>query len=370
MTSVILGDCVEVMRRLAATGVKVDSIVCDPPYHLKSIVERFGAKSAAPAKFGTDGAFARQSKGFMGQTWDGGDVAADPETWRQAHALLKPGGYMLAFGGTRTFHRVACAIEDAGFDIRDCIMWLYGTGFPKSHAVGLPNWEGWGTALKPAWEPIVLARRPHRGTIAANVLEHGVGGINIDECRIALPEGDPLQDGITGRDGSREIDTGANDGEWGFKAVDRPAGLGRWPANVIHDGSEEVLEAFPSSKDGTYVGRNRNPDEHSGNKIYGARNADTKDVGFGGSGSAARFFYCAKATAKDRAGSTHPTVKPLALMRYLVRMVTPPGGLVLDPFAGSGTTLQAAVEEGFRALGIEKEEPYVRDIIRRLRLAA
>ena len=362
-TTIIRGDCVEAMRRLSATGLRVDSIVTDPPDHLKSIVERFGAKDAAPAKFGRDGAFVRQSKGFMGKTWDGGDVAADPETWRQAYNIIKPGGYLLAFGGTRTFHRMACAIEDAGFDIRDCLMWMYGTGFPKSHAVGLPGWDGWGTALKPAWEPIIMARRPHLGTIASNVLEWGVGGINIDGCRVPLPDGDWLHDGITGRDG-RDIDTADNEGLWGFKAVDRKAGMGRWPANVIHDGSDEVEDSFAAY--GEHKACMSPSSAKPEGKILGGRRSQgnlPQD-----SGSISRYFYCAKANKNDRAGSTHPTVKPVALMRYLVRLVTPPDGLVLDPFAGSGTTLQAAVAEGFRALGMEMEEQYVGDIVRRLRL--
>lgn len=328
-----------------------DSVVTDPPYDLTSIVKRFGKEGAAAAKsHGPTGVYGRASRGFMGQQWDGTGVAFDPETWVAVYNCMKPGAYLAAFGGTRTFHRMAVAIEDAGFEIRDTLMWLYGTGFPKSHDVAkgidkalgaergkvrfaarpatsgtmagasdsrpwidasrkvgyhevadnnpataaAAEWVGWGTALKPAFEPIILARKPFTGTVAANVAAHGTGGINIDACRIPAPEG-------------------------------------RWPANVLHDGSPEVLAAF------------------------------------GDSGSAARFFYCAKAGKADRAGSKHPTVKPQALMRWLVKLVTPPGGLIIEPFAGSGSTVEAGVTEGFDVMAIEMGADYCQDIHNRMK---
>lgn len=397
-----------------------------------------------------------------------------------------------AFGGTRTYHRLACAIEDAGFEIRDQIGWVYGSGFPKSHDVskgidrvgGMPpdeqaallrqrresaglsreelaaligctvssvrdweegrarssggavehitpskayrallaerlgysvderrlvgvaidrrgdgtvygvghtgnlttgghtdlsrDWEGWGTALKPAWEPIVMARKPLDGTVAANVLEHGTGAINIDGCRIE-GEARPFGNGSEGSGGYRLHKRDVS--EW------EPSEQGRWPANIIHDGSDEVVAAFPdapgqqqdidgnapSSKTGSIYGKMNREGEASAARRYtdeGATNfAALPGQRRGDSGSAARFFYTAKADADDRLGSKHPTVKPLDLMQYLVRLVTPPGGLVLDPFAGTGTTGEAAWREGMRAVLIEREEEYQADIERRMDLA-
>lgn len=373
------GDCREVLRAIAADSI--DSCATDPPYHLTSI--------------GKAGA----SRGFMGKTWDGGGVAFEPETWAEVYRVLKPGAHLLAFGGTRTYHRMACAIEDAGFEIRDQIGWAYGTGFPKSHDVskGLdalagakrevvgrnPNhravsgvgyegiyaggntgsavitapttnsareWQGWGTALKPAWEPICLARKPLIGTVAANVLAHGTGAINVDGCRV--PAGNKA-----GGNNSNMSVVGMPDDVEGRTVA------GRWPANLIHDGSDEVLACFPDVGGGFGVSGG-DPDGHG---IYGKGfpRGDRSIVGYDDSGSAARFFYCAKASSKERAGSKHPTVKPVALMRYLVRLVTPPGGTVLDPFAGSGTTGVAAHEEGFSAVLCEREAEYVADIRRR-----
>jgi site-specific DNA-methyltransferase (adenine-specific) len=195
MIDLRLGDCIEVLKTLEDNSV--DSIVTDPPYHLTSIVKRFGKEGSAPAKFGTDGAFARASKGFMGKEWDGGDIAFRTDVWSECLRVLKPGGHLLSFGGSRTYHRMAVAIEDAGFEIRDQIMWVYASGFPKSHNIGKAidkmdvdnEWEGWGTALKPAHEPICMARKPlSEKTIAENVLKHGTGGINIDDCRIGSDE--------------------------------------------------------------------------------------------------------------------------------------------------------------------------------------
>ena len=331
-------DCREVMRGLPENSI--DSIVTDPPYGLE----------------------------FMGKGWDRGVPGVD--FWTEALRVLKPGGHLLAFGGTRTFHRLTCAIEDSGFDIRDCLGWIYGSGFPKSHNISkaidkaagaereivgkskrhgggkmqgasfqvspiVPNitapatpeaaeWSGWGTALKPAWEPIILARKPLAGTVAQNVLEFRTGGLNIDAARVGETEH-----------------------------------LGRWPANILHDGSEEAIGIFPETTSGKL-----NPSHFSkaseANCLNGSNQARHPRGEFGGdSGSAARFFYCAKASKADReAGNIHPTVKPSALMQYLCRLVTAPGGLILDPFAGSGSTGKAAIAEGFRFLGAELDPAY------------
>jgi len=299
-------DCLEAMQKLINDGVQVDSIVTDPPYHLQSIVDRFGKEGSAPAQHGTDGAFARASKGFMGKEWDGGDIAFRQETWELAMKLLKPGGHLLAFSASRNYHRMAVAIEDAGFEIRDQLMWLYGTGFPKSLNLG----DGWGTALKPAHEPIVMARKLIEGTNKNNKEKYGTGGINIDGCRI---EGDTNLKTRVRKAGS---EFGQNSGWNDHKNVDTiyDPSKGRFPANVIHDGLKEDW---------------------------------------------ARYFYCPKVSKSERGeDNTHPTVKPVELMKYLCRLVTPKGGTVLDPFMGSGSTGMAAVDEGFDFLGIEKEEEY------------
>lgn len=311
-------DCLRVLARLPDNCV--DSIVTDPPYHLTSIVKRFGSASAKAAKNyagerpGATGAYARVSSGFMGKVWDGGDIAFRAETWGEMLRVLKPGGLLLAFAAPRNQHRMICAIDDAGFEVRDLIMWVYGQGWPKRK-----------TLLKPAFEPICFAQKPFKGSVEANYEMHGVGAINVEGCRI---EGNTS----VSREGeaSRERRY-TNAGSTNFAMTPGPRGgdpRGRWPANFIHDGDEEVLALLPRQ--------------------------------------AARFFYCAKATERDRAGSTHPTVKPLALMRYLTRLVTPPGGVVLDPFAGSGSTGQAALEEGFRAVMIESDEGHAAGIVRRI----
>lgn len=410
------GDMRKVLREMAQRGILIDACVTDPPYHLTSIVDRFGAKNAAPAKYGTDGAFARASKGFMGQTWDGGDIAMRPETWRAVFDVLRPGAHLVAFGGTRTWHRIACAIEDAGFELRDTICWLYGTGFPKSHDVaksidkaarGVPHggsdptsvnhgkfkggcsddnpvgrgfgagpgrfmaeagethvlrglvdsalpWQGWGTALKPGFEPIILARKPLIGTVAQNVLTHGTGAINIDACRIGSTTRTVASKPRAERTGFiKGFVAGTTSVEYDH---------GRWPANVIHDGSDEVEAAFAACGDkGGGFGVRGGKRQQTGFGM-GAGGA----VGFGDNGTASRFFYCAKANKHDRAGSNHPTVKPLALIRYLAKLITPPNGTIIDPFAGSGTTLEAAHETGFWAIGIENEEGYMSDIRKRI----
>lgn len=338
---------------------RYDSIVTDPPYALVSIQKRFGSESAAAVKVpaGGTGAYARASAGFMGKKWDTGETAFAIEFWEQCLRVLKPGGHVVAFGGTRTYHRLACAIEDGGFEIRDQIGWCYGSGFPKSHNAG----NGWGTALKPAWEPIALARKPLlESTVAANVLRWGTGAINIDGCRVGTSEIiTATRNYLAGGLEPGEMD---KPGDKTFTVYQQNAN-GRWPANIVHDGSEEVVAAFPDV-DGV-VGTLRDP---NGSLGYhgGAKGAYRK--GEPDSGSAARFFYTSKADSDDRLGSKHPTVKPVDLMQWLVRLVTPKGGLVLDPFAGTGTTAEAALREGMRCMLIERETEYQADIRRRMGL--
>ena len=325
-TQLVNSDCIKHLKTLDDNIF--DSCVTDPPYHLTSIVKRFATSTEPKGPL-----YKRLSTGFMGQTWDGGDVAFTTEMWKEVYRTLKPGAYLLAFSAARNYHRMAVAIEDSGFEIRDQIMWIYGSGFPKSlnmgkqmdkklgnkriktgqvktHArkgvavaeertainagsfgqeveeeitVGTSEWEGWGTALKPAHEPIVMARKPIDGSVADNILEHRTGAINIDDCRVENQN--------------------------------------RFPANVIHDGLEEEW---------------------------------------------ARYFYCAKASKKEKGDTKHPTVKPIALMRYLVKLVTPKQGIVLDPFAGTGTTGEACILENKKYYLIEAEPSYFKDIEKRL----
>jgi site-specific DNA-methyltransferase (adenine-specific) len=341
------GDSRDVLKTIP--DCSIDSIVTDPPYALVSIVKRFGKSDSAPAK-GNE-AYQRASAGFMGKQWDTGETAFATEFWAECLRVLKPGGHVVAFSGTRTYHRMACAIEDAGFEIRDQLQWLYGSGFPKSHNAG----DGWGTALKPACEPVCFGRKSLIGTVAANVLEHGTGAINIDGCRVECGERDA-------RDATAKTTPSQFGAMGGSKAVGMTS-LGRWPANIIHDGSEEVIAAFPESGPASSGGFGGiDPGMWSGKKQ--AERGGHDDNG----GSAARFFYTAKADASDRIGSRHPTVKPVDLMQWLCRLVTPKGGTVLDPFAGTGTTGEAAFREGFNAVLIEREEEYQADIRRRMAL--
>ena len=231
---ILQGDCREVLKTLP--DCSVDSIVTDPPYHLTT--GKKGGTGEASASLKTPHGRARVTTGFMGMTWDGGDVAQDPAMWAECLRVLKPGGYLLAFSGTRTYHRMAVAIEDAGFEIRDQLGWLYGSGFPKSH-----NGEWGGTALKPAWEPVCMARKPLQGTVAANFAAHGTGGLNIDGCRVGTtkdvptsPAKDRIGQVAKGNERGRTAETTGFDAE-----------TGRWPANLIHDGSDEVLAGFPKS---------------------------------------------------------------------------------------------------------------------------
>ncbi len=422
MHDIIQGNCLEVLTQLEDNSI--DSIVTDPPYEL----------------------------GFMGKAWDNTGIANNKEMWSECLRVLKPGGHLLAFSGTRTYHRMASAIEDAGFEVRDMIEWMYGSGFPKSLNIGkavdkiqgnkrevtkirtdgnkgggantydddnyvwdkpfeetkgTSEWEGWGTALKPAHEPICMARKPlSEKTVAENVLKYGTGGINIDESRVGY-EPDDLKEAQKKRDSFKNSKDGYQDEFVGGKADDFKNELnatGRFPANLIHDNSEEVRECFPETKDGG----SRENTQRGQIFVHGG-----KHESFGGEGNASRYFksiiYTAKASKSERnkgceeleendfAGGSikhnnlqarcsqcndrhydcngqcscgkndwqrretknnHPTVKPIALMEYLIKMVTPKGGIVLDPFAGSGSTLVAAKQNGFQYIGIELDKDY------------
>ena len=398
------GDCLEVLASLPENSI--DSAVMDPPYHLTSIVERFGREGAAEAKAGDTGAFKRASAGFMGKQWDGGDIAFQVATWEAVKRVLKPGGYLLSFASTRGFGRMSTAIEDAGFvahpltayllahddaqdflsmlstrqldaflrlmehnDLGGMLGWIFGSGFPKATRLKAEGYDGWrygGQALKPAIEPIYMGQKPFsEKTGTANVLLHGTGAINIDGCRIA-GESTLRSANIVGV----QQFGGANHRPQ-HDATPEPrqngSETGRWPANLIHDGSEEVVDAFPESN-GQQGDVSGNEPSSLTNQVYGDFKGRPTTQKRGDTGSAARFFYSAKADADDRIGSKHPTVKPVDLMRYLVRLVTPPGGTVLDCFAGTGTTGEAAWREGFNAILIEREPEYQQDIAERMRL--
>ena len=363
--TVLHGDCLAVMPTLDAKSV--DAIVCDPPYGLS----------------------------FMGKAWDHG-VPGEP-FWREALRVAKPGAHLVAFGGTRTFHRLTCAIEDAGWEIRDCLSWLYGSGFPKSN-----NGPWGGTALKPAWEPIILARKPLVGTVAKNVAAHGTGALNVDGCRI---EGT-----VQAAAGSFGFGAGRLDG---YRLGDGRTYTisGRWPANVcLDEDGAKMLDQQTGilSVTGKRSAASRERWTDGVSPMVGANATNAKRTEYANdSGGASRFFYCAKASRKEREAGLegmpeqmyarsngakaaagrgeeyeaadnglnrttkttnhHPTVKPIALMRWLCRLVTPKGGLILDPFCGSGSTGCAAVAEGFRFVGIEREAEYVTIAERRIR---
>jgi site-specific DNA-methyltransferase (adenine-specific) len=296
----------------------------------------------------------------MGKQWDGGDVAFRPETWAKVLRVLKPGAHLVAFGAPKNYHRLACAIEDAGFEIRDSLMWLFGTGFPKSHNLD-GEWIGWGTALKPAFEPIVLARKPmSEKSVAANVLRWGTGALNIDACRVG-------NEGGTRKPRAMEKSETTSVGGYLNAKAGAPIDAGRWPANICHDGSDEVIAAFPDAPgQQRYVGPEHGDRPSKG--IYGDFGCRPPNAPREDSGSAARFFYGSKADSDDRLGSKHPTVKPVDLMQWLCRLITPPKGTVLDCFAGTGTTGEAAWREGFNAVLIEREDEYRKDIARRMEL--
>jgi len=426
MTATILtGDCLELMRTLPDNSV--DSVVTDPPYGIRFMgkawdgadIEKRHAKRHAMDSHAPD---AGPNGGHKSVAAEAGKYDLAPEAMKafqrfseawaaEALRVLKPGGLLLSFASPRTYHRMACGIEDAGFEVRDQIMWIFGSGFPKSY-----NGEWGGTACKPAHEPIVMARKPLVGTVAENYAAWGTGGLNIEGCRIQTDETLRAGAGVIpcrhdehvprGRAGeasatNRYMDNGATS----FAATPGPRGgdvAGRWPANVIHDGSDAVICAFPDApgQQGDLQGQSR---KRVSRGIYGDMPVapDAPDApARKDSGSAARFFYCAKASAKDReagladfkkrssgyASNTsgqhitrrddgyetpqranhHPTVKPTELMRYLCRLVTPADGVVLDPFMGSGSTGRGAVLEGLRFIGMEMEAEYAAIAIARI----
>jgi DNA modification methylase len=316
----------------------------------------------------------KSTTGFMGKVWDGWESPAAFQRWNRewvaaCYRVLKPGGHIAAFGGTRTWHRLAVAIEDAGFEMRDSLAWLYGSGFPKSHDVGkstgADKFDGWGTALKPAFEPIVLARKPlAEKTVARNVLAHGTGAINVDACRIGTPDGLPPYSYPNGPGGNTFTVGGAPDGTRSAPVSGSPSG--RWPANVLLDHhaaawvDEQSGEASYNSPGVHGISGTHEGIVYGGDKSF--RREGRHVFGYGDRGGASRFFYTAKAPKRERPnvdGVQHPTVKPLAIMEWLVRLVTPPGGVVLDPFAGSGTTIEAAMREGVNVVGIEMEAEYL-----------
>lgn len=337
-------DCRDVLRSLADNSI--DSVVTDPPYALVSIQKRFGKPGSAPAK----DVYGRGAAGFMGKQWDTGEVAFSDEFWAEVLRVLKPGGHVVAFSGTRTYHRMAVAIEDAGFEIRDQLGWVYGSGFPKSHNQH-GDWEGWGTALKPAWEPICLARKPLAGTVAANLEAWGVGAINVDGCRV---EG-AFESGWS-KSGSKESENGSMSGKNYARDPKPDNANGRWPANIVHDGSDEVLAAFPADGDKSsarffYCAKASRKDRDEGLEAFAPKFAPTMGNGIGG-----KEHDPETATPKK---NVHPTVKPTSLMQWLCRLVTPPGGTILDPFMGSGSTGKAALLEGFNFVGCEREDEYM-----------
>lgn len=375
---IISDDCMSAMAGMPNSSV--DAIVTDPPYGIS----------------------------FMGKGWD--HEVPGEDYWREALRVAKPGAHLLCFGGTRTFHRMMCAIEDAGWELRDTVMWVYGSGMPHGMDVGkaidraqgaqrevtgvrgrsgskrncmngdftggeymdtLPatdeakQWDGWGTALKPAWEPVIVARKPLDGTVAHNVMAHGTGAINIDACRV--PTSDKLgggmraggADGVWDRPFMHDEQAQADFVERKKANVAKSESLGRYPADLVHDGSEDVLELMPDTGKSSGCGGDRK--RAASGLVYGqyAPKDYPQNVGIGDTGSAARFFYCAKASKRDRGdGNDHPTVKPTELMRWLVRLVCRQGGVVLDPFCGSGSTGVAAMLEGMRFIGIEMDSHY------------
>lgn len=383
--TIYIGDMRE--RLAEIPDESIDAIVTDPPYHLTT--GKKGGSGPASVNLDSPHGRARVGTGFMGMKWDGGDVAMRPETWALLLRVAKPGAHLVAFGGTRTFHRLWCAIEDAGWEIRDTIMWLYGQGFPKS-ANQDDDWAGWGTALKPAFEPILLARKPLAGNTTENLERYGVGALNIDGCRIGTER--PVMEVVS--DGRPRQFLRSE----GRKTVGMQDG-GRWPANVLHDGSAEVVAAFPESDGAAAPVHRRGSDKTR--TTFGAFEGDVDEVGstfHSDTGSAARFFWCPKATRADRneglqgmnkrpvnwssgdqspsafqsegtereQGNFHPTVKPTELMQYLCRLVAPRGARILDPFMGSGSTGKAAVLEGMDFIGFELHADYAEIARRRI----
>ena len=407
---VLNADCLAALRDMP--DASVDAIVTDPPYGLSNTTPAQVAETITRWVTG-DREYLPTARGFMGHEWDG--FVPPVAVWDECLRVLKPGGHLLAFAGSRTHDLMTLGIRLAGFEIRDSVAWLYGSGFPKSLDVSkaidkmqgaerekilMPTkpgnalnpggiggegrggwsdhsspatdaareWEGWGTALKPAFEPVTLARKSLIGTIAANVQEHGTGALNIDGCRVPTPDGKPAWDYPNGAGGNA------------FKFSDAPNShgaksgpSGRWPANVVLDESQaaELDRQSGNVKSGGNSKRHKRKSPNWGGYSGGSGIVSGAECP-PSEGGASRFFkviehdapfmYCAKAPKSERPvvdGVAHSTVKPVTLMRWLVRMVTPPGGTVLDPFAGSGTTLEAAMLEGFNVVGIEREADYL-----------
>lgn len=412
------GDCLDVLAQLP--DASVDSVVTDPPYGIAFMGKAWDqpGQYGSERRNGTPQALTREGDAMGAGRYDLSPSAMrNFQRWCEAWAseclrVLKPGGHLVAFGGARTWHRLAGGIEDAGFEIRDSMAWLFGSGFPKSldvakaidiaagatrEPVTVPGashrtatslrgaeaggargmvtspegvrtsstavteaaraWEGWGTALKPGFEPIVVARKPLAGTVAANVLAHGTGALHIDACRVGQESTRRTKRGGPG-------DFPHEDDAWAPRAVEVGSDAGRWPANVVLDEDQAAAldEQSGVLSSGTMrAGAARQP--RPGGEVFGSdgRTFNPADT-YGDSGGASRFFYVAKADQNERVrvnGIAHPTVKPLALMRWLVRLVTPPGGTVLEPFAGSGTTVEACILEGFRCTAIEREDDYL-----------
>ena len=431
--TLLLGDCAERMRELQ--DCSVDSIVCDPPYGIafmgskwdnygqrcgdatvderRRIAEDYAEAHAGAPRYGNSRCDTRNSRREILNF-----QAAMTPIFAEALRVAKPGAYMCCFGSPRTYHRLTCAIEDAGWNVVDCVMFVHGQGFPKGQNVGkqvealltrgksnsralrqveqegdgetytvkqprngmmnaveeierktfspatddAKEWAGWNTQLKPAYEPIVIARKPVEKTIARNVLKYGTGAFNVDACRV------PTDEFIMTNGVSKDVqERQAIYGLYGEKRTGQTAGqkLGRYPANLVHDGSPEVIALFPNTGKSRGGGGVKRVGTHVYDGGYKGKEYDT--VGFMDSGSAARFFYCAKPSRKERGeGNSHPTVKSVALMRWLVRLVTRRGGLVLDPFMGSGTTGIAALQEGMRFVGIERDADYMEIAKRRI----
>lgn len=388
------GDCLDVLGKMLDDSI--DSVVTDPPYGLSSEPDPVEVMRA----WVNNESFLHRKKGFMGHEWD--SFVPQPDYWREVFRVLKPGGHALVFAGARTQDWMAMSLRFAGFEIRDTIMWVFGSGLPKSlniekaliakHSPQSSLWKGWGTALKPCYEPILLVRKPFRGSVSENVLKNRVGGINIDGCRV--PTDETLNGGAYAAKGQR----GNSDVFGGAKGMFAPGKTaadkfvqpsGRWPGNLVHDGSDQVIEGFPETS-GQQGDLNTTGDGRARvGAVYGKFNAARNFFARGDTGSAARFFYCAKPTRAERhegtgysatktthgatlrqvenaikaepdGGNTHPTIKPKELMRWLVRMITPPDGVCLDPFTGSGTTGIACMEEGVQFVGIERELSYSR----------
>lgn len=380
LVTIHYGDALEVMKTFPENSI--DTILTDPPYGLK----------------------------FMGKDWDHGVPGV--HYWAEALRVAKPGAFLLAFGGTRTFHRLTCAIEDAGWEIRDCIMWLYGSGFPKSHDISKAidkvagcerpriaggqggsnailgarkpgeaisgetiKWHGWGTALKPAWEPIVVAMKPLDKTFVNNALTWGVAGLNIDGCRISTDEKLSPVPGVQARFQKLVVKQGARPYKNGLPAEKEgkddtyyPSLLGRWPANVILD--EQAAELLDEQSGILTSGAMKKSYEYKNNgHSFGNPSGATRQIHDANKGGASRFFYTAKAAPTERGeDNNHPTVKPLDLMKYLCKLTsTPSGGVILDPFMGSGTTLKAAREMGRKSIGIDIKEDSCRIALKRLK---